>query len=513
MGFNLNDSLKQQVPSFKGQVNDLQKKANGIQKDVEKQINNLRSNVEGVLNSTLEGLAGGLPKIDNVFNDIFGADGDLHSTINKGILETKDKLESLASNSASALAKPVSFVTKAVEDTVSGIDSSKLAGQLGSVVDKIDDDLKATISKATGKVVENATDLSSAISAVSKDVVKGISNVKEGLGETIHGVTSGISSTVNDFSSSIKNGLNSVIDESAYKELKNTVSGAFDASKGAINDVLSFLPVELQDYVSGKSKEYISGVVDNILGDRAKSLSKILGQLSTLGDQDAITSIFSDLGGAYCAIVTTEGACQGGKYGDNSMDTIDKIYAVANLICNNINYEGGIDFKHNKDLYDVLLGLAARYGIPDLIDQLKKCKKGENAYFDKRSAELLRKMSDKVALSGDTSTYASIQSAVGPGNMQNAEEQTVKLIANTKYEQPMNRIAIQKNETRKANIDKIMENYNLTPDDLYRADDLGLEVIDANKVLLMTSTDTTFVDTNIGRDTRTLIQSLVVLSN
>ena len=513
MSFDINKDLKDKIPSFTGTIKDAANKTSKLASDVADQIDGIKTNVANAFDSSLKALTSGLPTSNKVFGGGSDKDKPLMDNSNKGTVETDSKLNSISSTSSSAIANPVSFVSKPVDESVSGVDSSKLAGN--TTEEPVDDEVLEKAAEANGEEVEDSTSLADTIKSVSKDVADGIHQARETVDATIDDAKS----TVHDVVSGIKEGISGVTDNAAFKEIKDTINTVKDVG-GAIWDagqeiggaILDVLPGPLREYVSGASDDFVNKIANKLMGDRAQSMINIVSQLGKLGYTDGVLDIFEQLGGNYCSVKDSSGSCLGNMYGDHSKSTIDGIYHVANSICNNIGVDGLIDYRYNKDLYDVLMGLASDLGISDLIDQLKACGRGENTYFDSRTADLLKNMAKPAAVKGDSSTYASIQKAVGPSNMTDAKMDTLTLIANSKYKDAETTVEKLSTRSSKKNIDSIMEAYSLTSDDLLKSNDIGVTALDANHVIFATSTDTNFVDTALGRDTRRLVQSLAILS-
>lgn len=506
--------VKSKVPSAGNLTsNSFADQISGLSTTLSDSITSSASNVKNTLSSSLESLSSGVSStLSNLFGSTSSAQTKVTDSSNKGTVEVESKLKNISSDSASAIAQPVSFVSKKSADVISGTDVSSMKI---SDLSNVSQDAMSALSKATGTSITDNTSFADAITSVSNDIASKISTVPDTISSAISSVTTPASSTLSDFTSSIKSGLTSVADFASpvTSSVGALVNGASTIAKSAV----SILPPSMQSYVSGLSNSYLSNAVNDALGDKASSFNNILGKLTGVSTTDDMLSKFTNLlnGTAYDKLLDASGNSVSTNYGTASDSQISTLYSAANTVCSAISTDGYITYGDNKDLYDMLLQYASELGLTDLLLQMQNCSAGGNTnYFDSRSSSILNSSSNKTAMTGNGATYLAVQNLVGAQNVTDAETDALTLIANAKTttDDPASLTSNGVTDsTNEQSVATVLNRFNITPTSLVTETVGDQEVIDANKLVVMGTTNKYFSNTVVDPNTRTMIEASVAV--
>lgn len=501
-------------------ANSVSTQITGFESSIANSISSTVSSAKSALTSSLSSISSSISSAtSNLFSSSSKSEKKLTDNSNKGKLETDDKLKSISSDSSAAIAQPVSFVSKKVQETVGGVSADGMDAAKKSLPSNVSADNLKSISNAVGSKISSAKEYANAVSKVANDVSSKIREIPEKLNSIKQSITTPISSTINSFTSTIKKGLSgpgSVVGDTinnAKTYIGSTVSAVKEVSSAAV----SILPSPLQKYVSGASDAYLAKLTNKVMGSKAASFTNILSKLSGISDTSSLTSFYGNLlsfGNNYANRTDENGNNVDNQYGSATSSDIDKLYSAANSICGGIGLSELVNFQQNKDLYDILLQYAANLGLTDLILQMQNCGKGKTAYFDDRSKNLLKSLSLDTAKNGNASTYLAIQNSVGASNMNNAKQESLALIANSttsKSSAPSVVTYSNDDDTNEAIISTVLDRYGLTAKDLVTEKQLGVDVVDASKLVVMGATSKYFPDQVVDKNDRMLIEASTVV--
>lgn len=163
----INESKIKETLESSDFLGDLSNTANSMLKEAQGKLTSGAS----MLKTTLNDLTSSFPDAVSSFFGDTNTDasslGDITSTIGDGAKEVNSKLKSIASSSGEAIAQAVSFTTKTVEDTISGVDTSSLGSDSVDMLNGLSDSVVSNIEKATGFIIKESGDLSETIKSVS----------------------------------------------------------------------------------------------------------------------------------------------------------------------------------------------------------------------------------------------------------------------------------------------------------------------------------------------------------
>lgn len=507
----LADGLKEKVPGISpDQLTksltdaNLEKMMNVGKNALNDKITSLQSSAASVLsaNSALD-VAKSFPDPQSIFNNILNTDATALNSIKSDIdnvkKEVQSKIKTLASDSAEAIAKPVSFVTKPVTDTIKGADTNPLGNIQDNLLGSGLTDSLANLSKVTNTPINSIGDATSSITNVANSFTN---NIHNSIGDFSGGITGAIGNTIGGIDNALMGSITGTLD--TIKDITG-IDKIVSAGRELTNSALSVLPGPLAEYISAGSHNFINDTMHELLGDKLGSVNYILEHLSGLGADASIIDKVLNLGnGSIYSALTNGGRPVDSIFGNNSSSFVMALYRAAQLLCGDIVIPDALtDYRHNKDLHDVLIQIATDAGLKDLVEQLKKCKEEETSYFDDRTVTVLQNRLPDVSYRGDTNMYKTVQEVLGPSYVSNSENDIMKLIANMKDD-----------KTNIDNVKAIMKSAKVSTDDLiktktYLGDDV--EVYSGKKVVVLTASGTGFVDGATGSDTRKLIQGLFAL--
>ena len=493
-------AITKSIQSLTGSISSASNKINQTVSSVASDAGNLlKSGVNSLTNSVSE-----------FANSVFGKTANASKALtnrsqsqNKGEQETNSKIKSLASDSAEAISKPVAYVTKSVDDVVTGASTLSQGNGVKDGISSMSETAKNNLSKATGTDINSDSALTSAIKSVTNgfsSAVKGGSNAINSMKEKIVSPTvSTIKDSVSSFTDNIKETVGNIGDT---LDIGGTASALKDLNK----TVLDTLPSPVADMISSKEDDFINKTVDSVTQGKMDQISNILSALNGVSSDDVLNSTLGLLSNKYPNITDSEGLDVTKLAGNQSMDVVQRLFSAAQGICNiNSLNDTYLNYSDNKTLYDTLLDLAGQYGVTQLIDDLSQCGKNSSAhYFDQQSIDTLRNVCKTATENGDPFTYRSAQNAAGKSNINTDAEDLIKLNANMVDDGYDNTKAY----------NEILKDAGTSVQQLITANTVGNNtILDSTKVTVMCASNNSVVDNAISTDNRTLIQQSRVLYN
>ena len=446
--------------------------------------NALMGQASTVMGSSSASLASSFPSETGLFGDTNQNSKSL-STISQdrtyGTKETDSKMRTLASDSSGAIASPIAYLTKPISDAIRGTDSTVMGKRKKNMMEDMDDNDVSRLSNGAGFDITSSSDVTRAMNQVANTIASQF------------GSSSGFPSTSRSGS-----GSNSLLSGIAKTLGSITGSGTISTylTSGAkiATQAYNALPTSLKQQIGAGSSSTILKVAQALLTDRSGSYSNILGKLGNTSYSDTLPSRTISLNNSYRydGLTTQSGAPLTG-YGNESSQDIDALYGAAASICPDVKQGGYTTYRKNKDLYDVLMQLAAELGMGDLMQQLNRCS-NSGTYYDQRTSGILQSSSRTVAYNGDVNTYGVLTGILGPQNIPQSKNNLRVLNANM----PGNR----------QNVDaygRVVRTNGYDTEDLVRDDYYGRPVYSGRNTTLMSSSNTTVLDQVIGAGVRTLI--------
>ena len=513
----LQESITSQVNSKLGLASDsstVSKSLQSVTDSISSPSNKLNQTVASAASDAGNLLKGGVgsltSSVSDFANSVFGKTTNASQALanrsqsqDKGEQETNSKIKSLASDSAEAISKPVAYVTKSVDDVVTGASTLSQGNGVKDGISSMSETAKNNLSKATGTDINSDSALTSAIKSVTNgfsSAVKGGSNAISSMKEKIVSPTvSTIKDSVSSFTDGIKETVGSIGDTL-------DIGGSASALKDLNKTVLDTLPAPVADMISSKEDDFINKTVNDVTQGKMDQISNILSALNGVKSDDVLNSTLGVLSNKYPNITDSEGLDVTKLTGNQSMDVVERMFSAAQGICNikslNDTY---LNYSDNKTLYDALLDLAGQYGITQLIDDLSQCGKNSSAhYFDQQSIDTLRNVCKTATENGDPFTYRSAQNAAGKSNINTDAEDLIKLNANMVDDGYDNTKAY----------NEILKDAGTSVQQLITANKVGDNtILDSTKVTVMCASNNSIVDNAISTDNRTLIQQSRVLYN
>ena len=482
----IKDNLKASGVSEDAVKNAIGSKSEEMMGALNKEISNISNDVVSKLSSSSVGSlsSGAASAVSKLFSSDSGtlkvnaALGSSKSDV--GTAETDSKIKSISSDDNTAIAQTVAFVTKPVTESVTSAKSAATSikkepipteGQIAAEVAK----LKAsgeTDGSWSSTITSITNDLSSKIksSSFSTDFIASVGEVSSGINNTIEFASPSLS------------------------PIKSVIEAGADLTKS----VVDALPDSVGRYVNSRVDSFAKETSASILGDKLSSMKNIASLLPGVTDTTTLWSILGGLTGTYPQQKNNAGKDMRGTFGNTDADTATVIYQAANTICSNINRPDSFNFAQNKDLYDALLQLAANLGLTDLIAQLMKCMSGENAYFDKRTLNILKSCAKDAAGRGDIHTYKAITSGIGAFNVSDAKKDMAVIAGN---------ITKQYIKEDKLEWESTLDALGIEGSDIVSKMTSVGNAYDGAIVSLMSATDTTIIDGITTGPDRALIQA------
>lgn len=520
----INESKIKETLKSSDFLGDLSNTANSMLKEAQGKL----TSGANMLKTTLNDLTSSFPDAVSSFFGDMNTDasslGDITSAIGDGAKEVNSKLKSIASSSGEAIAQAVSFTTKTVEDTISGVDTSSLGSDSVDMLNGLSDSVISNIEKATGSIIKESGDLSETIKSVSSEIAGAIRETPNVLNELKQSITEPITSTVNDFVGSLTDGLSGdnqlgkVLSDlgDAASAIGSVGSTVIQSGKEIGDAVIDILPSPVDSWVSKKVDSYVNTAASDLLGSNLNIAKYVMGKFSSAGSSDNILNMIIGLGdnSKYPSVADEAGGSLTALLGTGSGNQIDELYSIARSLCSSITTTSYVNFQYNKTLYDVLLQLAASMGMTDLVNQLKRCAaavegmslrssrapEDNNPYWDERSVAILQNATNEVAHKGNVDMYRCIQENIGSSQMLNSEEEVKILVTN---------MSLKDSESgRKKNVYKqIISDLGYTTDSLVTTEVLKKQALKGADICAMSATDSYIIDDAIGAETRTLVQA------
>lgn len=469
-----------------------------LQQMASDQLKSLQGKADSLFGASIDSIASSFPDAaKQLFSQVNPQAGMLGSLgdLTKGPKETDDKLQSLASDSAEAIASPVSFVTKPINDAIKGIDTQSKGMGVKDLLSGMDSFDISNISKSVGFNITSSSDMSKAISSVTNSLSGQIRDIPSMMSSLSSSIGAPITSSLKDFQGGLMSGI---------KEIASSVSSStglgelLSAGSNLTGSALSILPPSVRSAISYSADSFLINSAQSILGDKMGSYANILGMLTGTSLQGSLFNNLLSLGDSSGYPMQTDqyGKPLFGSVGNNSSNDINALYKAAMTICSGINNPTYMNYRQNKDLYDILMMMAASMGLTDLMRQLQNCAGGQASYYDSRTTSLLQGSTRSVATQGNPYAYAALQDILGPSNVRNPKQDVIILNANMKGT-PSNIQAY----------NGVLSGYGYTSSDLLMNGRVGsYPVYSGQNTALMSASNTNVVDAMIGSGVRSLIQ-------
>lgn len=487
-----------------------------LAESMKSQLSNMFSSASGALGSSLSQLSSSFPDAaKNLFPDVNKLTEQLGSIIptgNIGRQEVEAKIKSLMPDAAEAISQPLAFITKNLNDTIKGMNVSGNGLPFVDLLSGLGSDALSNLTKSVGFNIGSSGDMLNAISQVTSNLSSGIagsvgslvSGISTGLGTVVSGVTSGINNVLGGITAAggtLVNGLVSGISDTVKSIggslLDNPIASA---AKNLVGSIYDALPSSMQGLVRAASQTAINGIVSNLMGDKVLGITNLMSQLNGFSNIGSAVSSYLGLEGSdYYPQYTVNGIASR-DFGNANSNDINALYKAAKSICDNIESPNFAKYRDSKDLYDVLLALAASAGLVGLLSQLAQCTGSGTNYFDSRSSKTLSKSASSAAFNGDALLYRTIQTIVTPSKMTNSKKDVITLNTNMK--------GTSQNVTE---YNAILDDYGYAKEDLFIEDYKSLSIINARNTALMSTTNTTVADEVLGSGIRSLVNSAVAL--
>lgn len=484
-------------------------------------VSNLANTAEQAVGKLTAGLSNAVTGIKDGISKLFSSDDSsdkkalTSKSSDKGPAETDTKVKTLDAKSNEAVKQPVAFKsaeTKVVTnptksaETKTKDDSLPKTGKLAAAAKSIGSSIKKTISSVTGAVKSVTSTLKSAINtakSVVKKVKDTVNQVKKAVLEPIRSTAKAINATVKNVVSSVKSFAQPFID--GYHEV-------IDGTKGFINDIADALPGPLGAKLKSKADSFIENKIEAKVEAKLAAFNNTLDKVSGLGLKGDLGEIYARLLGRESSsgkhsdyihyLVDDNGSPVNELYGDNAVGTVTGLYGAASSVCPNVTVPNISDRSIDSRTYGMLLALAAKNGMSDLIDQMGSCGKNTGCFTD-ATRSVLSDQLPEIAITGDVNTYISVFNLVGKNNVATPADDIRTLIAND----------TNADDSSVSKYDWLAKQSGCDSVKKLCTSDTGIKNIkafDMNKVSFMTCSNTKVMDACIGRANRTLIQAMRV---
>lgn len=339
---------------------------------VQRTISSLSSSVRS---ASLSDMTSTLPNVANMFSaTVNNLTSTLTSRVSdslKGLKEADNKILSLTSDAASALASPVAFITKPITDAIKGIDSLSQGTGLKNYIGNMNSTQISNLSKASGTTINNSDDVLQAIVTTTNNLStenKNNSNYKSYMGSSItipdtSGLTTYEASLINSIAEMLRN-IDTTEDTTLIID-----SGSITASEN--------LPAYINQYIKSNSSTYLDNQVLQTQSDINESYATIVAALSNSGiDNETIYNILLNINSLntskkyskYSSSTTSNDSL-----GTGSVNLLSSLYSAARTICPDITEQTYSQHNALKDLYDVLTQLCLDNDLTNLLEQLRNC--------------------------------------------------------------------------------------------------------------------------------------------
>ena len=348
-------------------------------------LKSFANSANGVSSSSLSKLASTLTSTNKFFTTTVNKlTSTLTSHINeatKGLKEANNKIQSLASDAAAALAAPVAFISKPVTDVIKGIDSLTKGTGLKNFLNGLSSGALSDLSKVVNQAIRTSDDVLNAITKITNDL-SAVFKFNDSTGHLdLYNYTDPAnlieedSSTEQEFHSSLTPDTRNLLTQN-FNSSNDTTATNLKYTDVDIAQLSASLPEYLRKYIKKTQPSYLSDEAQDTVSDMTKSYSSIMSTLAGSGLDDE--TILNKLMDVYSSTSKTDykryiSDTSGNTLGSASTDILSSFYNAAQTICPDIKSRYVNDFNLSKDLYDLLMALSLDYGITDLIDQLKNC--------------------------------------------------------------------------------------------------------------------------------------------
>ena len=348
-------------------------------------LKSFANSANGVSSSSLSKLASTLTSTNKFFTTTVNKlTSTLTSHINeatKGLKEANNKIQSLASDAAAALAAPVAFISKPVTDVIKGIDSLTKGTGLKNFLNGLSSGALSDLSKVVNQAIRTSDDVLNAITKITNDL-SAVFKFNDSTGHLdLYNYTDPAnlieedSSTEQEFHSSLTPDTRNLLTQN-FNSNNDTTATNLRYTDVDIAQLSASLPEYLRKYIKKTQPSYLSDEAQDTVSDMTKSYSSIMSTLAGSGLDDE--TILNKLMEVYSSTSKTDykryiSDTSGNTLGTASTNILSSFYNAAQTICPDIKSRYVNDFNLSKDLYDLLMALSLDYGITDLIDQLKNC--------------------------------------------------------------------------------------------------------------------------------------------
>lgn len=348
-------------------------------------LKSFANSANGVSSSSLSKLASTLTSTNKFFTTTVNKlTSTLTSHINeatKGLKEANNKIQSLASDAAAALATPVAFISKPVTDVIKGIDSLTKGTGLKNFLNGLSSGALSDLSKVVNQAIRTSDDVLNAITKITNDL-SAVFKFNDSTGHLdLYNYTDPAnlieedSSTEQEFHSSLTPDTRNLLTQN-FNSSNDTTATNLRYTDVDIAQLSASLPEYLRKYIKKTQPSYLSDEAQDTVSDMTKSYSSIMSTLADSGLDDE--TILNKLMEVYSSTSKTDykryiSDTSGNTLGTASTNVLSSFYNAAQTICPDIKSRYVNDFNLSKDLYDLLMALSLDYGITDLIDQLKNC--------------------------------------------------------------------------------------------------------------------------------------------
>lgn len=348
-------------------------------------LKSFANSANGVSSSSLSKLASTLTSTNKFFTTTVNKlTSTLTSHINeatKGLKEANNKIQSLASDAAAALAAPVAFISKPVTDVIKGIDSLTKGTGLKNFLNGLSSGALNDLSKVVNQAIRTSDDVLNAITKITNDL-SAVFKFNDSTGHLdLYNYTDPAnlieedSSTEQEFHSSLTPDTRNLLTQN-FNSSNDTTATNLRYTDVDIAQLSASLPEYLRKYIKKTQPSYLNDEAQDTVSDMTKSYSSIMSALAGSGLDDE--TILNKLMEVYSSTSKTDykryiSDTSGNTLGTASTNILSSFYNAAQTICPDIKSRYVNDFNLSKDLYDLLMALSLDYGITDLIDQLKNC--------------------------------------------------------------------------------------------------------------------------------------------
>ena len=495
-------------------VNGVQQSITNMTAAARKEANALLSKGTTLLSSSISDVGASFP---DAVSELFGATNPETSALStiseaaKGPKEAIAKVESLASDAGSALANPVAFLTKPVNESIKGTDTMSVGSEIVDALKGMSNLDLEKLSKATGIDISSSSDLTNAITQVSNELAANFGSVTDNLKQMQSKVVEPIVSGAKEFTGDLVGGISSSIKNLSGIDTGGVVDAVMDATGNLSDYVYDALPTDIKNLINCRSPTYINSQANTELNGFLNSFKRIATQLSGIADSESLMTIMTNMGldVAHDTITDAAGGTLEALFGNNTQEVINNAYIAARVICSGVREPTFYEYRNNKDLYDVLLQVAGGLGLNHLIEELKKCAGGEAELFDQRSVDVLKGLATAAASIGNIYSFATATRTAGVSNIPNMNQNIVQLVSNASLKRADGSV----DEPKQRFLKEILQSAGLGDNvgQLVEEQVLGgVSTLNGARIGAMTSTDTTAVDGAIGSELRGLVQSALI---